>query len=378
MRIPVLLFVCAFGICRAADDSRPAPSNVPGAEFPRLDSEGRGTFQIAAPEAGHVEVRLPQGNFDLSKDAEGVWSVTTPPIEPGFHYYAFRIDGVTVFDPGSRAFFGASRHGSGIEVPEPGVDFYEIRDVPHGELRSNWYFSTVTGSWRRLFVYTPPGYDDEPAKRFPVLYIQHGGGEDETGWAVQGRTDVILDNLIASDDAEPMLVVIANGSLPRPEGLPPGYSREGMEPFSKELMNHVVPFVEKSFRTLPGAENRALAGLSMGGGQAFIVGLANVDTFGSIGIFSTGLFGGIRNTSEFDPEVFVPGFAENADAINTRLNLFYVSCGEQDERIGFTQKAVETFRAKGLEVEFASFPGGHEWQVWRKSLHDFAQRIFKN
>lgn len=375
--ISILGIATASFFAEANDDSWPAPSTVAGSEFPRIDAGGRGTFQIKAPEADHVEVRLPQGNYDLAKDEEGVWSVTTPPVEPGFHYYAFHVDGAMVFDPGSRAFFGANRHGSGIEIPEPGVDFYEIKDVPHGELRSRRYFSTETNSWRRLFVYTPAGYDANVETTYPVLYLQHGGGEDETGWAVQGKTDIILDNLIASGDARPMLVVIANGSLPRVEGMPRGYSREGMAPFSRELLDNIIPVVEGNYRVSAGAKNRALAGLSMGGGQAFIVGLGNKDTFGAIGVFSTGLFGGIRSTAPFDPDEFVPGLPSNADAFNASLDLLYISCGEQDERIEFTKTAVEIFRTNGLEVEFASFPGGHEWQVWRKSLHDFARRIFE-
>ena len=180
-------------LAHAAADWTPAPSNVPDAQYPRLDAEGRGEFRFKAPDATAVQVDLPQGSYPLTKDADGVWSVITPPIEPGFHYYAFRVDGALVFDPGSRAFFGASRHGSGIEVPEPGVDFYTRKDVPHGDVRAKWYFSKVTNSWRRLFVYTPFGYDAQPDQRFPVLYLQHGGGEDETGWGNQGRADVILD-----------------------------------------------------------------------------------------------------------------------------------------------------------------------------------------
>ncbi|MDQ8203488.1 alpha/beta hydrolase-fold protein [Pelagicoccus sp. SDUM812003] len=372
-----VLFFAALVYAELPPETMPAPSNVPGADYPRLDAEGRGYFQVKAPEAEQVQVNLPQGQYDLKRDSDGIWSVTTPPIEPGFHYYAFSIDGTMVFDPGSQAFFGASRHGSGIDVPEPGVDFYEVKNVPHGNLRSERYYSSVTDSWRRLFVYTPPGYDKSPDTRYPVLYLQHGGGEDETGWANQGKTDLILDNLIAEGKAVPMLVVIANGTLPRPEGIPFGYSREGMVPFANEMLENIVPFIDQNYRTQPDASHRALAGLSMGGGQSFIVGLANTDTFGSIGAFSTGLFGGIRSKDPFDAEEFVPGLMADVERFNEKLDLFYLSCGEQDERIQFTKQVVSDFRSHGLEVEFNSFPGGHEWQVWRKSLHDMAQRLFK-
>lgn len=375
---PILLWLAAARFSFAEElPGTPASTNVPGADYPRILPNNRIVFQIKAPEAKHVQVNLPQGHYELQKDDEGIWSVTTPPIEPGFHYYAFRIDGAMVFDPGSHAYFGASRHGSGIDVPEPGVDFYEVKDIPHGDLRSERYYSSVTNSWRRLFVYTPPGYEQFVDTRYPVLYLQHGGGEDETGWANQGKTDLILDNLIAEGKAVPMLVVIANGSLPRPEGVPFGYSREGMVPFANELLNHIVPFVDENYHTQPDADHRALAGLSMGGGQSFIVGLANTDTFGSIGAFSTGLFGGIRRTGAFDADAFVPGLLADVETFNEKLDLFYLSCGEQDERIEFTQQVVSDFLSHGLEVEFNSFPGGHEWQVWRKSLHDMAQRLFK-
>ncbi|MDQ8185173.1 alpha/beta hydrolase-fold protein [Pelagicoccus sp. SDUM812002] len=374
--LTILVFLCSIAK-GVQSDSNPAPSNVAGSQYPSLDSERRGTFEIKAPEASNVQVDLPQGNYDMQKGEEGIWRVTTPPIEPGFHYYSFRIDGALVFDPGSHAFYGASRHGSGIEIPEPGVDFYDVKDVPHGSLRSQLYFSSVTNSWRHLFVYTPPGYDLNLDQRYPVLYLQHGGGEDETGWVNQGKTDRILDNLIAEKKAVPMLVVIANGNLPRPEGIPFGYSLEGMVPFSEELLENIVPFIDENFRTEAKASQRALAGLSMGGGQSFIVGLANTDTFGSIGAFSTGLFGGIRRSGPFDAEAFVPGFVTQAETFNEKLEIFYLSCGEQDERIEFTQQVVSDFREHGHELAFNSFPGGHEWQVWRKSLRDFAQRIFR-
>ncbi|BET68857.1 esterase family protein [Opitutales bacterium ASA1] len=360
----------------------PAPSNVPGAQYPRLDSEGRGTFRIEAPLAQSVAVQLPQGRYDMTKDAAGVWSVTTPPIEPGFHYYTISLDGVAVNDPGSRTFYGTGKDASGIDVPEPGVDFYTIQDVPHGDLRSKRYFSDVTKTWRRLFVYAPPGYDADTDERYPVLYLQHGGGEDETGWADQGRTDVILDNLIAAGRARSMLVVIANGNLPREPGVTGIYSRAGMTGFTRELLENIVPFIEANYRTHSDAKHRALAGLSMGGGQSFFVGLANTEKFSAVGAFSTGLFGGIRppgggEPTAFDAEAAVPGLLTEPRRFNDALDLFYLSVGEQDPRLEATRNVVADFRARGLEVEFASFPGGHEWQVWRKSLHDFVPRLFR-
>jgi enterochelin esterase family protein len=311
--------------------------------------------------------------------------VTTEPQDPGFHYYSLVIDGVSVSDPASEAFFGTGRVSSAIEIPEAGVDFYTTRDVPHGELRSKRYFSKVTSSWRRLHVYTPPAYKQAAGRKYPVLYIQHGGGEDETGWAVQGRTDIILDNLIAAGKATPMLVVMANGNVPGPGGARRGYSRAAMAGFADELLNNIVPFIETNYRVLPDAKNRALAGLSMGGGQTFFVGLGNKDEFGSIGIFSTGLFGGVgapggavsAGPATFNAEEQMPGLVTNSKSFNDALKVLYISVGEQDPRLEFTKKAVADLKSHGLNVDFVSFPGGHEWQVWRKSLHDFAQRIFK-
>jgi enterochelin esterase-like enzyme len=358
----------------------PAPSNVGPGDYPRILPDNRVVFQLRAPSATKVQINLGR-LYDLQKNDSGLWTVTTAPQDPGFHYYSLVIDGVSVADPASEAYYGTGRMSSAIEIPEPGVDFYSIKEVPHGDLRSKRYFSQVTSSWRRLFVYTPPGYDQDTGKKYPVLYLQHGGGEDETGWATQGRTDCILDNLIAAGQANPMLVVIANGNVPAPGGARGGYSAAGMAGFANELLNCIVPFIESNYRVIPNAENRALTGLSMGGGQAFIVGLTHKETFGSIGAFSTGLFGGIgRGTpggGTFNAEEQVPGFLTNANSFNNALKVFYLSVGEQDPRLEPTKKAVADFRAHGLRVEFASFPGGHEWQVWRKSLHDFAQRVFK-
>lgn len=376
-----LQFLAPMDAGAQAAEGVPAPSNIGQSGYPRILPDNRVVFQVRAPDASKVQINLGR-LYDLQKGDSGVWKGTTAPQDPGFHYYSLVIDGVSVLDPASETFYGTGRMSSAIEIPEAGVDFYDVKDVPHGDLRSKRYFSKVTRSWRRLFVYTPPGYDTEQGRKYPVLYIQHGGGEDETGWAVQGRTDIILDNLIAAGKATPMLVVIANGNVPAPSGGRGGYSREGMAGFADELLNNVVPFVEANFRALSTPANRALSGLSMGGGQAFYVGLGNKEKFGAIGVFSTGLFGGIgrggAGSAGFNAEEQIPGLFSNAKSFNDALNVFYISVGEQDPRIEPTKKAVADFKSHGLNVEFASFPGGHEWQVWRKSLNDFAQRIFKH
>lgn len=354
--------------------TKPASTNISGADYPRIDSLDRVHFRFRAPDATSVSVSL--GNVPLTKGDDGFWTGVTHPQDPGFHYYTIKINGVDVADPASQSFYGMGKMASAIEIPEKGADFYEIKDIPHGAISSRYYFSKVTNGWRRLFVYTPPGYDVNSGLRYPVVYIQHGGGEDERGWAEQGKTDIIMDNLIAEKKAQPMIVVIANGNVSTGRG---GYSSEGMAAFKKEMTQNIVPFIDANYRTLADPKNRAISGLSMGGGQSFYVGLESLDYFGSVGIFSSGIFGGIQNPSgsTFNAEKEIPGLLSKSDEFNKKLDLFYISCGEQDMRLEHTRKAVAKMKENGLDVEFNSFPGDHEWQVWRKSLHDFASRVFK-
>jgi enterochelin esterase family protein len=334
-------------------------------------------FRVNAPDA--LKVQLDLGRlYEMKQDEKGIWTVKTDPQVPGFHYYSLVIGGLKFADPASESFYGMGRMASGIDIPEKGIEFYSTRNVPHGEIRSVTYFSTTTNSWRKLNIYTPPGYDTEVETRYPVMYLQHGGGEDERGWAVQGKTDVIMDNLIAEGKAKPMIVVMANGNAPQAKGLG-GYTDEAMAIFKEEMIGNIVPFVEKHYRVIANVENRALAGLSMGGGQSFYTGLRNTDVFSHVGIFSSGIFGGIANPQgkQFDAEAAIPGLLTNSTTFNKSLETLYISVGEQDPRFEHTKKAVQTFTESGLNVQFNSFPGDHEWQVWRKSLHDFAQRIYK-
>lgn len=362
------------------EGARAAATNINAGNCPCLFADNRVMFTVNAPGAGKVQVDLGR-LYDLQKNDQGVWIVITDPQVPGFHYYSLVIDGFKFADPASESFYGTGRMASAIDIPEPGVDFYDLKDVLHGDLRSKNYFSKTTGTWRSINIYTPPGYDQDKSKTYPIMYIQHGGGEDERGWAVQGKANLILDNLLAEGKAVPMIVVMPDGNVMKPGMTAGGYTDEAMTAFKEELFNDVMPFIQKHFRVRMGAANTALAGLSMGGGQSFYTGLRNTEKIGNVGIFSTGLFGGITrpNSPEttFDAEAVIPGLLSNPSGFNKRLNLFYISVGEQDPRIEPTKKLVETFKNKGLKVSFASFPGGHEWQVWRKSLHDFAQMLFK-
>lgn len=376
----VFLLLAGTGIVNAqsADEGVPASTNVTNARYPRILPDNRVIFQVTAPQATSVQIDL-QKKYDLAKNGSGAWRVVTDPIEPGFHYYSLIIDGGMVADPASESFYGMGRMASGIDIPEKGINFYNAKDVPHGDIRNRIYFSKTTGTWRRINIYAPPGYDKSGKEQYPVLYIQHGGGEDERGWAVQGKTDIILDNLIAEGKAKPMLVVIPNGNVLRPGMTAGGYNDEAMAVFREELFESVIPFIESNYRVKPGAANRAIAGLSMGGGQAFYTGLRNTDMFANVGVFSTGLFGGIGRQpgAEFDAEAIIPGILTNPETFNKKLKVFYISVGEQDPRIEPARQLVQTFMDKGLKVEFDTFPGAHEWQVWRKSLYDFAQRLFK-
>jgi enterochelin esterase-like enzyme len=316
--------------------------------------------------------------YDMKKDDSGAWTVTTAPQDPGFHYYSLVIDGVSVADPASESYYGTGRMSSAIEIPEKGVDFYTVKDVPHGDIRLKRYYSKRTNTWRPLYVYTPPGYDADARKRYPVLYIQHGAGEDERCWGSQGHLGNIMDNLIAAGKATPMLVVMTNEYIIPDMG--GSYNSEPfnrfMDLFKDELLDTIIPFVESNFRALGDRENRAIAGLSMGGGFAFRIGMLNTDKFAWIGVFSSSAFRGQGNEI-FDAEKQIPGIFSDPQKFNKALKLLYISTGEQDRSVEYTKKAVNTFRDRGLKVESSTFPGSHEWHVWRKALNDFAPRIFK-
>jgi enterochelin esterase family protein len=200
---------------------KPASSNQPGRQYPQVNSERRARIRVVAPQAQSVSCDL-GAEISLTKGQDGAWVGTTRPLDEGFHYYQITVDGAQVPDPGSMFFYGCGRWGSGIEIPAEDQDFYALKDVPHGQIRQNLYYSKVTDAWRRCFVYTPPGYEKHLAKRYPVLYLQHGGGEDETGWSVQGKVNLIMDNLIAEGKARPFIIVMDNGTWSMPGSATPG------------------------------------------------------------------------------------------------------------------------------------------------------------
>lgn len=387
----------------AADDlgsATPAETNVRGAAIPSIGADRSIHFALMAPAAGTVQVAggdgLGAGPFPMTKGADGIWTVTIPPAVPGFHYYWFVLDGVSVNDPGSRTYFGYGKETSGIEVPEAGVDFYDIRDVSHGQVRAQWYFSKTTGLWRRAMVYTPPGYDSGAKRRYPVLILQHGAGEDETGWTRQGRAGFILDNLIAAGRATPMIVVMdcgyANRAGTAPLALGPGVPRKvirsAFSAFEDVLVHELIPVVDAEYRTLPDREHRAMAGLSMGGMETLFVTLHHPDMFAYIGSFSGPIIPGINTGGEapaneperFDPRTAYEGAFADAKAFNRRMKLLWLGVGTAEpamfrDSIG---GAATALKAEGVNLVYFESPGtAHEWQTWRRDLNDFAPRLFR-
>jgi enterochelin esterase family protein len=300
---------------------------------------------------------------------DGVWSVTTAAVRPGFHYYDLLVDGFRCNDPSSETFFGWGQPTSGIEVPDPALSFYDAKPVPHGEVRTLWYHSTVTGGLRRAMVYTPPQYDRDVEARFPVLYLQHGAGESERAWSAQGRMNFIVDNLLAEGGARPMIVVMDNGYATA-AGAPErqrGPERAGA--LGAVWGTDLIPLVDSRYRTLTDREHRAVAGLSMGAMQAIRIGLAQPERFAWIGWFS-----GIER--EFDPQKSLGGALADAAAANARWKLLWLGWGRGEEpagRVDFHEK----LEAAGIRHVWFECEGTHEWQVWRKHLHDFVPRLFR-
>jgi enterochelin esterase-like enzyme len=368
----------------ARDEGQPATTNVGNSGFPRVHADGRATFRLRAPDAQKVQVFTNYGlgsggPWGMKRGDDGVWSLTSPPIVPGFHYYELIVDGVRMNDPGSDTFFGTGKPTSGIEVPQSGVDFFHVKDVPHGEVRSRWYKSAVTGQTRRIMVYTPPGYDADVEKRYPVLYLQHGSGEDETGWSRQGHMNFILDNLIAAGQAQPIIVVMEKGyaqragQQPAPAG--PGRGRFDFSAFGDVVVKDLVPLIDATYRTKADRQHRAIVGLSMGAAQAMQIGLTNLDTFSAVGAFSGAGRGVDRMTA------YGGVFADPAK-FDERVSLLYLHSGDVglDEGIHRSTKALyESLKSAGVKnVVFRDAPGlAHEWQTWRLALQDLAPRLFQ-
>ena len=401
----ILLALGTAGLCwgQAPPDCRPNPLNIPEAKYPCIFPDNRVMYRVIAQNAQSVHV----GNLELTKGPDNIWSGTTAqPAVEGFHYYGVNIDGASVADPSTRTYFGSGWWNAGIEIPAPDQDFYQPKEVARGRVSEQWYFSKVTGQWRRCFVYTPPGYD-AGTKKYPVFYLQHGWGEDETAWFNQGRVDYVMDNLIAENKAKPMIIVMDNLNAVKPGDSAALYAGRGMVPdpsdhpapppaarggvgapgrgtgapagrgpggaggrgmmgnsaFTEMMLTDLIPMIEKTYRALPGAANRAMAGLSMGGMQTHNTTMANLDKFSYIGLFS----GGNIPLSEIkDPAAF-----------KKQVKAVFFGNG-QLENSGPSKAAVEELKKAGINAFFYESPRtAHEFLTWRRCLREFAPLLFK-
>jgi enterochelin esterase family protein len=380
-----LLILGLFALAGFAD--APADAQQPKKEQPQapvvspeVHPDRKVTFRIRAPKAGEVTLRgdwMTGPAEKLNKDDKGVWSITVGPLVPDFYSYGFTVDGVRTLDPANATIKqGISSLDNMFLLPGPESDFEDNKPVPHGDIRKVWYQSSTLKDQRRMHVYTPPGYDANTDK-YPVFYLLHGGGDEDSGWSTIGRAGFILDNLIAAKKAKPMIVVMPNGSLPRP-AVAPGAKLDQAEMaaiqdrFTNELMKDVIPTVEKHFRVKPGADNRALAGLSMGGGQTTRVLTTHPDQFAYVGIWSAGLFGGDPAAFDKQNEVFL----KNAAAVNKSVKLLEITVGDKDFALAGSKALSEVLTRNGIKNELRVTGGGHTWINWRHYLNELAPKLF--
>ncbi len=360
------------------EDFKPSSVNQPGKQFPQVNSQGRVRASILALNASKVQLDIGGVKYDMVKDNNGVWTGESALQDEGFHYYQLNIDGASVPDPGTLYFYGAGRLGSGIEIPASDKDFYALKDVPHGLVSENIYFSKLTNSFRRCFVYTPASYNENAKTRFPVLYLQHGSFEDETGWAVQGKGNLILDNLIASKQAVPMIVVMDNGYAYKKQETTENKPAQPASVFEEVMINEIIPMIDAKFRTISDREHRAIAGLSMGANQTMRIAVNHLDKFAYYGGFS-----GTSNypsSDEIDPKVFLGGKFNDGKAINKQLKVLWLGLGTKEPNP--FSGSIGAFRAmldkQGIKhVYYESKGTAHEWLTWRRSLHQYASLLFK-
>ena len=356
-------------------DAVTAETTIPGNEFPKIDSERRAYFRVNAPEAHRVQVDICGKKYDMRRDGQGVWCATTDPLAVGFHYYFINIGGVNVIDPATETFFGCNRQAGGIEIPEgPEGDYYRPQQgIAHGQVRSFYYYASSTGEWRHAMVYTPAAYE-KGKQRYPVLYLQHGMGEDETGWTRQGRMQHIMDNLIASGEAVPMIVVMESGDVKEP--FRGGDNRQGFSQygasFYKVMINDLIPTIDSKFRTLRDRDHRAMAGLSWGGHQTFDIVLQHTDQFSYMGTFSGAIFG-------LDVKTAYDGIFTRPDEFNKNIHYLFMMSGTEgmDQMFG-TRKLVDELNAQGIHAHYYESVGtDHEWLTWRRGLRQFLPHLFK-
>jgi enterochelin esterase-like enzyme len=416
--------------------AHPSPYNLSGVQYPRIEEDSRVTFHFSAPTAQKVQVALVTSGsnslnplpYDMVKGDDGVWTYTTKePQSPGYHNYWMLVDGAVVLDPGTNAFIGYSHMCNAFEIPEPGVTFYDFKDVPHGNVLIKNYFAKSLNTWRRIFVYTPPDYEKNTTARYPVLYLQHGGGEDERVWIEMGRTNAILDNLLAEGKVKPMIVVMETSYMPGAggpgrgavagapagagrgavPGAPPaagagagpargagfgGFGGPGGGPYGQLMVNDLIPWVDSNFRTLSDKDHRGMAGLSMGGMQTASVTMANLDKFSYIGLFSGGASMGFgaggpggapaAAPAQLDLKTIYSGAMADPAEFNKKVKVLFMSFGSEPplENPEGLKKHQEQLIAAGIKNSYVYISPGtsHEWQSWRRSLYVFAPLLFKD
>ena len=352
-----------------------AETTIEGNQFPKVDKQNRAYFYINAPQARKVVVDICSKKYDMQPDGKGGFMAVTDPLPVGFHYYFMNVDGINFIDPATETYFGCNRESGGIEIPEgPEGDYYRPQQgVPTGCVRSIYYFSKEQNKWRHAMVYTPAEYDNakNAKKRYPVLYLQHGMGEGETSWTLQGKMQHIMDNSIAKGEAVPMIVVMESGDIKAPFG--GGSNRQGMSTYGNSfypvLLNDLIPYIDQNFRTKSDRENRAMAGLSWGGHQTFDIVLNNLDKFAWMGTFSGAIFG-------LDVKTAYNGVFANADEFNKKIHYMYMNWGSED----FIKSGdiVKQLRELGVKVDSSESAGtAHEFLTWRRGLHEFIPHLFK-
>ena len=366
----VLLLTLSGSLCLAQtvqpkiiDDFKPSTLNQPGQDYPQVNSQGYSRFRVVAPQAQSVVASLglggTRGGTPLTKAEDGTWIGTTAgPMEEGFHYYHLSIDGGVFNDPGTLNFYGSTRWESGIEIPAHDQDFYALKDVPHGKVQQILFPSKSTNTSRRAFVYTPASYDKDKSKRYPVLYLQHGWGEDETAWSNQGHVNLIMDNMIAEGKIKPFIIVMTYGMTN--DVKIGGMANFKIEPFQTVLIDELIPYVDANFRTIADQPHRAMAGLSMGGMETHTITLARPDVFSHYALLS----GGIYTPAEIKDK--------------SKIKLIFVSCGSFENPDG-VKKAVVALKEAGINaVSYVSENTRHEFQTWRRSLQELAPLLFKD
>lgn len=380
-----LSVLAGFANGQTDDGFRPASSNIQGSLFPKLSDNNSVYLRLNAPGADKVQVQGGDGfcpkPLDMKKDADGNWNIVIPDAGPGFHYYWFIVDGLRVNDPGSDTYHGYGRPTGGIEIPVAGEDFFLPKKVPHGEIREHWYYSEITGRWRRAFVYTPPDYEKSCDKRYPVLYLLHGAGENERGWSKQGHMNFILDNLIAEGKAVPMIVVMDNGYATdknppaQSQATGPGNMSRAAETLGKVYVGEIIPGIDSFYRTITSREGRAMAGLSMGGMQTMLIGLNHTELFSYYGFFSGAIMGGIMD----DPKTAFNGIFADAAGFNRKVKLMWFGAGSGETRfVEMVDKTTKDLGSLGIATKkYISQGTFHEWHTWRRHLNEFAPLLFK-